>query len=57
MKLTAVGTSESSSVSTRKSGGEWDRVVRPRVGEEVTLSISAGEQCFALKVKIKLETG
>lgn len=55
MTVTAVGTSESSSVSTRKSGQDWERTVRPKAGEEITLSVSAGEQCFALNVRIKFE--
>lgn len=57
MKVTAVGTSEPSSVSVKKSGGEWDRTIRPGDGEEKTLGVSAGDQCFAMNVWIKFENG
>lgn len=55
--VTAKGASETSSVSTRKSGQDWEPAFRPRKGEEMTLSVPAGGQCFVLNVWIKFETG
>jgi hypothetical protein len=55
MKVTAMGASEPSSVSAKKSSGEWNETIRLGNGEKRALGISARGQCLAINVWIKFE--
>ena len=54
MKMTAIGEGESSSVSTRTSGG-WENNVQPNDKEEISINVPSGRQVCAMKVWLKFE--
>lgn len=57
MKVTAMGASEPSFVSAKKSSGEWDWTIRLGNGEKKVLGISARDQCLAMNVWTEFENG